>query len=305
MDYGPTIAAAFASINENDTHELRTIILEMMKHSPSNSAIVGRYSSGSSVSSLSTTGAAGNNSYNTFSSRPRPATNNNTNTNNQLLATSYDSINERYGGRKDRESATTSQVHNYDNHTTKDEDDNDNKNKDIIRSRRRSSHQNNHSSSSQQQQQQQRKHHHHYRVQTNNLTYSAPQLSSTRKIQTASTRRRRHSHSSSSSHRIRSSLSSTTPSPRGSNSANVNGSGNRIFSDKNYSTGGYSSDGSTSTRNSWRSTRSRGSLASIEENLTELRGGGGSSGSSSSSSSSGSNRRRRSSGDGGRNGAFS
>lgn len=286
MDYGPTIAAAFASINGNDTHELRTIILEMMKHSPSNSAIVGRYSSGSSVSSLSTTGAAGNNSYNTFSSRPR-----------------HDSINERYGGRKDRESATTSQVHNYDNHTTKDEDDNDNKNKDIIRSRRRSSHQNNHSSSPQQQQQQQRKHHHHNRVQTNNLKYSAPQLSSTRKIQTAPTRRRRHS--SSSSHRIRSSLSSTTPSPRGSNSANVNGSGNRISSDKNYSTGGYSSDGSTSTRNSYRSARSRGSLASIEENWTELRSGGGSSGSSSSSSSSGSNRRRRSSGDGGRNGAFS
>ena len=36
MDYGPTIAAAFAAEDERDIHQLRTIMLEMMKLSPKN-----------------------------------------------------------------------------------------------------------------------------------------------------------------------------------------------------------------------------------------------------------------------------
>ena len=34
MDYGPTIAAAFASSNENEVNNLRTIFSELMKRSP-------------------------------------------------------------------------------------------------------------------------------------------------------------------------------------------------------------------------------------------------------------------------------
>merc|ERR1712238_543365 len=36
MDYGPTIAAAFAAEDERDIHQLRTIMLEMIKLSPKN-----------------------------------------------------------------------------------------------------------------------------------------------------------------------------------------------------------------------------------------------------------------------------
>jgi len=36
MDYGPTIAAAFAAEDERDIHQLRTIMIEMMKLSPKN-----------------------------------------------------------------------------------------------------------------------------------------------------------------------------------------------------------------------------------------------------------------------------
>ena len=37
MDYGPTIAAAFASPNEREVYNLRTVFTEMMKRAPSTS----------------------------------------------------------------------------------------------------------------------------------------------------------------------------------------------------------------------------------------------------------------------------
>lgn len=40
MDYGPTIAAAFASSNENEVNNLRTVFSEMMKRSPQNNSSV-------------------------------------------------------------------------------------------------------------------------------------------------------------------------------------------------------------------------------------------------------------------------
>ena len=40
MDYGPTIAAAFASSNENEVNNLRTVFSELMKRSPQNKTSV-------------------------------------------------------------------------------------------------------------------------------------------------------------------------------------------------------------------------------------------------------------------------
>ena len=41
MAYGPTIVAAFASKNENDATELRTIMNEMIRASPQRNRVLG------------------------------------------------------------------------------------------------------------------------------------------------------------------------------------------------------------------------------------------------------------------------
>lgn len=53
MDYGPTIAAAFASIEDQEAQNLRTVMLEIMKRGPQDDSLSVRssYSGGASVRS--------------------------------------------------------------------------------------------------------------------------------------------------------------------------------------------------------------------------------------------------------------
>lgn len=61
MDYGPTIAAAFASPNEREVYNLRTVFTEIMKRAPSASKqraqnLQNLYASASNRSNMNTGG---------------------------------------------------------------------------------------------------------------------------------------------------------------------------------------------------------------------------------------------------------